>query len=1124
MPHPYPYRLCRLLLFLCFLTSFTTYTYGTAERSLTGKRFVLSAPTVTAKPSLAGTITIKWTSVPGATQYVVEYSKTPNTGFTVLKTVAAGTTSFRHTNLGYSETLYYKIKATGNGETVYSSEVTATTHPATYTYRIMPLGDSNTDGGNADIVRADRVAYRNQLYQLLTNAKYKVDFVGSEVSGTNSVTAFSQKYGFAPDLDHAGFGGAKNYTIVDLLKNGKDGSGPYLDKYNPEIVLLHIGTNSIGLPNNITELENILKEVDAYEARSGREVTIMLAQIIKQCTNCPSTEEDRYWDALNTAEYNQELVKLANQRIAAGDRIVLVNMADAGLAYLQNVDMDDYLHPNLAGYEKMATVWVNPVKSLLTLNDTHAPETKLTATPQAVTNNRNATFSFASNEADVTYQLSLDGSSFVKATNPVTLPNLPDGTHTVLVRAVDVTGNTDTSPATFTWTIDATPPAPPVILAVSEDRGPVNNDRITADNTLKLSGTAEANATVIIEKAGTGVAGTTKASASGTWEFSYQGTALANGSHTFIAKASDALNNISAASSNFIVTVDQATPTLALATTANNPVNGPFEISINASEGIYGLAEADFKVTNGSISQLKATDGSNYIATITPTSDGKVSIQLPAAIVTDLAGNNNTASAVLERVTDVTRPTIALVSQAAQTINEPFAVTITISEAVTGFDVSDLAVTNGTASTLKSESATKFTVVITPAGQGEVTVSIAADKMQDGAKNGNEASNILKRTFDSISPAGYAVTFNVNQVNFENDKKVPVTINNAEAGATYSYTVTSSNGGTPVTGAGESTAATITLPNLDMSGLKDGTLTITVYLTDKAGNKGEQVTAQVQKITKELIEVVASGEVSVPFDTEFSKVVLPQKVKVKYTTGEEDYLDVTWQQGNYNQKVAGKYTISGTLKLADNTTNMGNRKGSIVVEVQPNQPPTALAFSATTFKPNANPSEVLGTFTTEDPEDETFTYSLVSGEGSAQNSYFRIVNNVLHLVSNSGLSGITKFTIRVQSKDPYNNAIERTFILTKEAYEPEKLKLVNAFSPDGDGLNDTWLIPELKYYNQVELTILDRSGTQLYHSTDPEKGWDGKGKNGQVQEGPYFYILQIKDINLVQKGVVTVLK
>ncbi|NDK55866.1 Ig-like domain-containing protein [Pontibacter fetidus] len=1124
MPHSYSSGRHRLLFYICLFFAFILPETSFANTTTAPATVVIAAPQVYASPSVAGTISITWNSVANASQYTVEYSKISGSGFTVLQTVGASVTSYRHTNLGNAETLYYRVKVTGGGESAYSNVVTATTRAANYVYRVMPLGDSNTDGGSADLAREDRVAYRNELFQLLTNAKYKVDFVGSEVSGTNTSTAFQQKYGFAPDLNHAGFGGYKNYNIRDLLKNGNDGSGPYLDKYKPDIILLHIGTNSLGYPTNITELDEILNEVDAYETRSKQEVTVVLAQIIKQCTDCGANEEDAYWGAYYTAKYNEDLVKLANSRIANGDRIVLVDMADdAGIVYNQNADMYDFLHPNLNGYNKMARVWFGPVKTLLTTTDTQAPETQITAAPPATTTSKTATFSFASNESGVTYQASLDGAAFATIANPATLSNVADGTHTLKVRAVDASGNADTTPATHTWTVDATPPAAPAIVAITEDRGPVTNDRITSDNTLKLNGTAEANATVTLNLSGKGTIGTVKASTTGTWEYSYEATALTNGTYTFTATATDAMGNTSAASANFVVTIDQAAPTVAITTTTASPVNTAFDVTITFSEGVYYLATTDFIVTNAAISNLKSTGTATYTATITPTTDGKITVQLPAAKVTDLAGNSNTASGMLEMESDISKPTVVLATNAPEITNQAFEVTITFSENITGFEVSDITVANGTASAFKKVTDKTFIILVTPSAQGEVAVSIAAGKAQDAARNGNEASNIIKRQYDAVAPAGYAVKFAVAQVNVSNEKSIDLNITGAEVGASYTYSISSSNGGEPVNGSGTVSAAAFTIAGLNLSGLKDGMLTVTLYLTDRATNKGEAATAQVAKVSKDIASVTPSEAVKVPFNTAFSKVNLPQKVKVTYNTGEEDYLDVTWQQGNYNPKVAGKYTLTGTLKLAESTTNFSNRTGSIIVEVEPNQPPTNLTLSATSFTPNAQPTDVIGTFTTQDPEDDNFTYSLVAGEGDAQNAYFHIVNNELHLTSNSGLSGITAFNIRVQSVDPYNNTIQRTFKLTKAPYEPAQIKLVNAFSPDGDGINDTWTVPELRFYNTVEITVMDRAGITLFHSTDPEKGWDGKGKNGQVKQGAYFYIIQIKDTGLVQKGVVSVL-
>ena len=91
-------------------------------------------------------------------------------------------------------------------------------------------------------------------------------------------------------------------------------------------------------------------------------------------------------------------------------------------------------------------------------SDGTPPETTITAGPTGLTNQTSATFQFTSSEDNSTFLCSLDGSPFSPCSSPVAYSGLQDGNHTFQVKAVDQAGNQDPSPASRSWTIDATPP------------------------------------------------------------------------------------------------------------------------------------------------------------------------------------------------------------------------------------------------------------------------------------------------------------------------------------------------------------------------------------------------------------------------------------------------------------------------------------------------------------------------------------------------------------------------------------------------------------------------------------------------------------------------------------------
>jgi gliding motility-associated-like protein len=90
--------------------------------------------------------------------------------------------------------------------------------------------------------------------------------------------------------------------------------------------------------------------------------------------------------------------------------------------------------------------------------------------------------------------------------------------------------------------------------------------------------------------------------------------------------------------------------------------------------------------------------------------------------------------------------------------------------------------------------------------------------------------------------------------------------------------------------------------------------------------------------------------------------------------------------------------------------------------------------------------------------------------------------------------------------------------------DPNFLKIPNLFTPNGDGINDVFEIRGLDQYQQNNLSIVNRWGNEVYHSTHYQNTWTGDGLN----EGTYYYTLKVKKTatseEVVYKGYVTLMR
>lgn len=119
--------------------------------------------------------------------------------------------------------------------------------------------------------------------------------------------------------------------------------------------------------------------------------------------------------------------------------------------------------------------------------------------------------------------------------------------------------------------------------------------------------------------------------------------------------------------------------------------------------------------------------------------------------------------------------------------------------------------------------------------------------------------------------------------------------------------------------------------------------------------------------------------------------------------------------------------------------------------------------------------------------------------------------------SNPGMiSNTATVTANEQDPDMGNNS-------STDLKSVTNITIPNVFTPNGDGLNDTFTIPGLEFFEANELTIFNRWGATVFDKKGYKNEWDG----GQLNEGTYFYLLKIKSAANkweVYKGFVTVIR
>ncbi len=219
--------------------------------------------------------------------------------------------------------------------------------------KIMPLGDSITGGSGC---------WRSILWNRLQDTGYtNIDFVGS-LSGQACPLLF--------DSDNEGHGGV---GVINMAN--QDQLPPWLAAANPDIVLMHLGTNDLFSTTIVINdvLAAYTKLIGQMRANNPN-MTIIVAQIIPMYTATGSCSIC-YQNVINL---NAAIPAWASGLSTTQSRILIV---DQWTGFDTTTDTGDGIHPNDIGFQKMSDKWYPVLTSVLSGSiPTNTPITPVAAT------------------------------------------------------------------------------------------------------------------------------------------------------------------------------------------------------------------------------------------------------------------------------------------------------------------------------------------------------------------------------------------------------------------------------------------------------------------------------------------------------------------------------------------------------------------------------------------------------------------------------------------------------------------------------------------------------------------------------------------------------------------------
>ena len=150
-------------------------------------------------------------------------------------------------------------------------------------------------------------------------------------------------------------------------------------------------------------------------------------------------------------------------------------------------------------------------------------------------------------------------------------------------------------------------------------------------------------------------------------------------------------------------------------------------------------------------------------------------------------------------------------------------------------------------------------------------------------------------------------------------------------------------------------------------------------------------------------------------------------------------------------------------------------------------------------------------------------YTIAASSTSGLTVLFESVNSQFATVTGNLLSGVSRGTALIRAYNPGDqNYLPAEIFADVEIISTHK-DILHLFTPNNDGFNDTWEIPDIQAYGKCDVKVYNRWGQMVYANKNYDNLWDGSSNGNPLPDGAYYFIIKTENSGTIS-GTVNIVR